>query len=434
MTRPEIAPASPGQRTLWLASRHRGGSGLMSVPILLRITGSLDVAALQAALDAVLANHESLRTTVEMRQRRLVQMIWPDAEVRVPIEGPGPEALPAEKVTTLVRDMLRTEPDPASLPLRAELWRTGPREHVFALNLHHLVTDGWSNRLIRSELGTGYTALLAGQPVRLAPEQTRYADFAAAASAAAGPAAAAAGRDYWATTLRGASFARLPGPGRDRPGLTVRTGQARPTARHQPAELDPDTLNRLRQVGRQRRATLFVLLLGGFMHALGTLTDQDDLAVGSIFANRTDPRLHRTVGMFATLAVLRSRVADDPLACADRLRRPALSALGHQELHHGVLPLGTGDEVQHGSPGDAVFHLLTRPPAIGDERFADLEVTELTWPDGLASRFDLELVLSPSSGDGGMVGLFRYADDRLDDAWIGQLRDRFTAAVAVMTR
>jgi hypothetical protein len=431
MTGPEIAPASPGQRTLWLASRHRGGSGLMSVPILLRMTGSLDVAALQAALDAVLANHESLRTTVEMRQRRLVQVIRPAGEVRVPIEGPGTEALPAEKVTTLVREMLRTEPDPATVPLRAGLWRTGPREHVFALNLHHLVTDGWSNRLIRSELGTSYTALLAGQPVRLVPEQTRYASF---ASAAAGPAPAAAGRDYWATTLRGASFARLPGPGRDRPGLTVRTGQARPPARHQPAELDPDTVDRLRQVGRQRRTTLFVLLLSGFMHALGALTDQDDLAVGSIFANRTDPRLHRTVGMFATLAVLRSRVAGDPLACADRLRRPVLTALGHQELHHGILPLGTGEEVRHGSPGDAVFHLLTRPPAIGEERFSDLEVTELTWPDGLASRFDLELVLSLSSDDGGMAGLFRYADDRLDDAWIGQLRDRFTAAVAVMTR
>lgn len=355
MTTFEIAPASPGQRTLWLASRHRGGSGLMSVPILLRITGSLDVAALQAALDAVVANHESLRTTVELRQRRLVQVIRPAAEVRVPVEGPGLEALAAEKVTTMVRDMLQAEPDPAIRPLRAELWRTGDREHVFALNLHHLVTDGWSNRLIRSELGTAYTALLAGQPVRLVPEQARYAGFATAASAKSDPAATAAGRDYWATTLRGASFARLPGPSRDRPGLTVRTGQARPPTRHQPVELDAETVGRLRQVGRQRRTTLFVLLLSGFMHALGTLTGQDDLAVGSIFANRTDPRLHRTVGMFATLAVLRSHVVGDPLACADRLRRPVLTALGHQDLHHGILPLGSGDEVRHGSPATRCF-------------------------------------------------------------------------------
>lgn len=60
-----------------------------------------------------------------------------------------------------------------------------------------------------------------------------------------------------------------------------------------------------------------------------------------------------------------------------------------------------------------------------------MEVTELTWPDGLASRFDLELVLSPR--DDALTGLFRYAADRLDDSWVGQLRDRFAAAVAVMS-
>lgn len=429
-TNVEVAAASPGQRSLWLAERYRGGGGLLSVPVLLRLRGPLDAVALQQALDATVAHYESLRTTVEMRSRSLVQVIHPVAETPVPVERPRAEIVPSGQAMAEVRGMLQEEPDIRTCPIRAGLWQTGQQEHIFALNVHHLVTDGWSNRLILSALGTAYSGLVAGQPVPLPPQDVRYADYAAVA---AGAAEDAEGQRLWADALRGADFARLPGPERERPATVFRVRRQRPPARHQEVAMAPETMAGLRATARQQRTTVFVLLLGAFMHALATRTGQDELAIGSIFANRAKPELHHTVGMFATLSVLRAEVTGDPLAIASQLRRPVLAAITHQELHHGMLPLGTGAEVAHGAPSEAVFHMVAQPPgAPAAGQFSGLDVTELTWPDRLASRFELELVLAQREES--VAGLFRYAADRLHEDWVAGLADRFTADVAAMAR
>jgi Condensation domain len=437
----DVAPATPEQRTLWVADRFRGGGGLMSVPILLRLTGRLEVAALEAALRATVAHHESLRTVVEARRGVLTQVVQPMDAMKAEIErlAPADGRVSPARVEAEIRRLLQTDPDVRARPWRAALWQTGEREHVFALNVHHLVTDGWSNRVLRSAIGSSYSALTAGRPVVLPPVGLRYLDHArllAAPDGGPGPAAApdAAAREYWTRTMRGARFARLPGPDRERADTLFRARHPRPPAAHHSMDIPAATAARLREVGRGRQATLFVLLLGAFMHALAARTGQDDLAVGSVFANRARPSLHRTVGMFANLAVLRSRALDDPLRCAEELRRPVLAALGHQGTHHAMLPYGTGREAARGAVSDAVFHLLAQPPESADrpELFAGLGVEELAWPDGLASRFELELVLSPR--EGGFAGLFRFASDRLTPAWVAELQERFAAAVEVMAR
>jgi hypothetical protein len=427
----DVAPASPAQRALWLLDRYRGGQGLLSVPIVLRLRGPLDVAALEAALNATVAHHESLRTTVEMRRRSLVQVIHPVGATPVTIDRHLGADLPFDAAYDQTRSMLQSEPDVRGVPLRASLWRLGEDDHLFALNVHHLVTDAWSNRLVLDALGAAYSGLVLGQPAELPPVSVRYADYARSAAVTS----TEESQQFWADSLRDARFARIPPLPAGRPGAGVfRTRQPRPPAAHEPVDLEPETLSRLRQVGREQRATLFMLLLGAYMYALASITGQDDLAVGSIFSNRAQPRLHGTVGFFANLTVLRTRLAASALATAAELRRPVLLALSHQHLHHGTLPLSTGDQVTSGGPGDAVFHMLSLPPGTtGCERiFARVDAEELRWPDQLASRFELELVLAPRGER--MSGTFRYAADRFDPEWVRDLRTRFTEAVGAMTR
>jgi hypothetical protein len=432
-TDPRVAPASPAQRTLWLANRSRGGLGLMSVPVVLRLTGPLDAEALELALGAVVDHYPSLRTTVEVRKRVLTQVISPAGALRVPLERPAAGVTPFPDAFDQVRELLTDEPDPKVRPVRAALWRTGPDEHLFVVNINHLVTDGWSNRLVLSALGRAYSAIAADRRPELEPEVTRYADFATAA-AASGDGVSEAGLRYWADVLRGARFADLPGADRELATTVFRAAAPRPPARHLDVQLDPAALDRLREVARERRTTLFVLLMSAFMHGLAARTGQEDLAVGSIFANRPRPELHGTVGMFANLSVLRARMTDGPNGCVDQLRRAVLGALTHQSVHHATLPYGSGAEVASGSPQNAVFHMIAQPPGTGDDRdlFAGLEPAELAWPDGLASRFELELVLAQRSGR--LTGLLRYAADRLDAAWVGGVRDGFTDALEVISR
>ncbi|MEW1863264.1 condensation domain-containing protein [Streptomyces sp. NPDC088194] len=120
----------------------------------------------------------------------------------------------------------------------------------------------------------------------------------------------------------------------------------RPCASHHALTVTAQTATRLREAARERRTTL---LLGAFMHALAAQTGQDDLSVGSIFANRARPELQGTVGMFANLSVLRSRPAAHPLRCAADLGRKVFAALSHQQMHHGSLPFGTSAEAAHGT-------------------------------------------------------------------------------------
>jgi hypothetical protein len=429
----DVAPATPEQRTLWMADRYRGGGGLMSVPMLLRLTGPLDTAALEAALGATIAHHESLRTVVETRRRVLTQIVQPVDSVEIEQRTRTDTTIPPDLVEPEVRRLLQQDPDVRVRPWRAALWQTGEQEHVFALNVHHLVTDGWSNRIVRSAIGSAYSALVAGRPVTLPPVEQRYLDHARhLARRTEGPEADA--QAYWMATLRGASFARLPGEERERPETLFRARHPRPPAAHHASDIPAQTVVRLRETGRSRRTTVFVLLLGAFMHALAEQTGQDDLAIGSVFANRAQPKLHGTVGMFANLAVLRSRAVDDAMRCAEDLRRSVFAALSHQQMHHGMLPYGTRQEVSHGSPSDAVFHLLAQPPGnVGrGEPFAGLRVEDLAWPDGLASRFELELVLSPR--EGGFAALFRAASDRFADQWVTELQERFAKSVEVLAQ
>jgi len=423
----EIAPTSPGQRTLWLANRFRGGNGLMSVPVLLDLTGRLDVEALQQALGAVIARFASLRTTVELRDRTLVQVIHPVAAVRIALERPDRAITRPEDAYEQIGKMLLTEPDPAICPVQAALWQTGPESHLLALNINHLATDGWSNRIVLSALGAAYSALVESRPPSLPAERTRYADYAAAAWNET--AATEAGRRYWNEVLEGARFAELPGPARERASGIRRVRGPRPPALHESIDLAPEEADRLRRTARERRTTPYVLLLDAFMSAVAAMTGQEDLAVGSIFANRAKPELHGTVGMFANLSVLRSRMTEDPEQRLRRLHRSVLGALGHQDLHHALLAYGSDAGVHSGGPQDAVFHMVAEPPNTDAAAglFSGLEHAELAWPAGLASRFELELVLKPH--EAGLAGTFRYAADRLRPDWIARLHTAYEGAL-----
>ncbi|BFO18426.1 hypothetical protein SHKM778_48140 [Streptomyces sp. KM77-8] len=179
-------PASHAQQGMWLAQQVAGDDDRsLTAPHAYRLTGPVDVGALAAALGAVLARHEALRTGFVVLQGKLSQMVADPAPFRlVPEDVAGPTELEAalEEFTRLPFDLER---DPL---LRARLFRLGAQEHVLVAVFHHIANDGWSMDVFHRELAALYDAAtelpsvtdakVLADVAELAEMAVQYPDFA----------------------------------------------------------------------------------------------------------------------------------------------------------------------------------------------------------------------------------------------------------------
>ena len=247
-------PLSSAQRGIWLSQMLAPDSPAYHMPIALRLRGPLDPDALQRGLDAVIARHEALRTTfhaVDGVPRQRVR-----AGLHVPIDlGPGPADAAA-----LAREAWRPFDLGAGPLLRAALWRAADDDHVLLLVMHHIAGDGWSERVLLSDLSACYRAAREGRPPRLFPIVVHPADFAVweAQRIASGELDAALARVR--TRLAGR------GPGQAlRSGRTA-AGMSGPAATLR-KPLDPELAARLHEVTRGGAATEFTLLIAALAGA-----------------------------------------------------------------------------------------------------------------------------------------------------------------------
>ncbi|MFP2934812.1 condensation domain-containing protein, partial [Pyxidicoccus sp. 3LG] len=140
-------PLSFAQQRLWFIDQLEPGSPLYNMPAALRLEGALDVRALEAAFDALVRRHESLRTSFTMRNDEPVQVIHPASGFSLPLVDLG--TLSADEREARARLLVNEESSrPFNLAtgplLRATLLRLDTSEHVLLVTLHHIVSDGWS--------------------------------------------------------------------------------------------------------------------------------------------------------------------------------------------------------------------------------------------------------------------------------------------------
>ena len=159
-------PLSFAQQRLWFLDQFEPGSTEYLTPTALRLRGPLNVEALNSALTALVARHESLRTTFESVDGRGVQMVGEPYEVRVPVLDLSglPEAQREAELGRVLAAESATPFDLREGPLvRPRLMRLAGDEHALTLSMHHIVTDGWSNGVIIDELGVLYGSAMRGQ-------------------------------------------------------------------------------------------------------------------------------------------------------------------------------------------------------------------------------------------------------------------------------
>ncbi|HYH78527.1 MAG TPA: amino acid adenylation domain-containing protein, partial [Longimicrobium sp.] len=296
---PRTVPLTPAQRQVWVhAQLGDDASRAYNEQVVLGLRGRLDVDALRAALEDLVARHESLRTVFDPSGE--AQHILPALPGALPLVvdepasvDPGPDAL-ARAMEETVRGVF----DLVTGPLfRVRVHEAARGRQVVQLVVHHLVADGISVPIIRADLEAAYRARHAGHAPELEPAM-QFSEYARLMAAHVETYADAEAE--WLARFEGAAPLVLPSD-RPRPRFpSHRAGSARLTL--------PNPLStELRGLGRKQGCTLFMTLLGGLLATLHRVSGQDDLVVGISSAGRPFPGSGTLVGHCVDVLPVRSR-------------------------------------------------------------------------------------------------------------------------------
>jgi amino acid adenylation domain-containing protein len=323
-------PLSSGQRRMWLAQQMDPESPAANLLAPLQLEGTLDVRALAAGLTEVARRHEVLRMGIEAPDGEPVPALVPAEPLPLPLLDlaglPGPLA-EAESLRLAAAEAGRPF-DLARPPvMRARLARTAPGSHLLLLTLHHVAADGWSIAILIREMITLYGAFAAGLASPLPELPLQYADYAAWQQDRLAAGELAADLVYWRQRLAGLPPLELLGD-RERPAAAAARA-VRPSL-----VLPAGLIDRLQELAKQERGTLFMALAAVFAAFLGRLAERDDVAFATPVAGRARVETEGLIGCFVNTLVLRADLGGNPTLrqLMARLRTTLAEAYAHQEL------------------------------------------------------------------------------------------------------
>ncbi|MFI0796844.1 amino acid adenylation domain-containing protein [Micromonospora rubida] len=410
------APATYQQELMWHRQRLAPDPAAVHMAVRVDLAGPLDVPALAAAVDALVARHEALRTRVVARDGAVVQEVLAHRPVAVPVTDLATADLAGARAWCVATGR---EPFPTDGPwLRARLARLAGDRWVLLMVVHHLCGDGWSMLQLLDELGRGYS----GTPP--APPALRYIDHARRQRATGVPPAVLS---HWRDRLADAPRA-VPLP-TDRPRPATPSGRGAEYAFDVPAELT----GRLNRLAADAGLTLFPLLAAAYARLVGELTGARDVLLSCPYAHRDGRELEPVVGLFASTLLLRVRLRDgEPLVdLAARTDAVFLDAVRHQPAPLPFLHAVVDPAWRMGDPPPVTGAVFAWNPGMPPLRLAGL-VTDITDQELDCARRDWVVMVTPAGG--GLRGVVEYATDLFDEATVaGRCRryvDLLTCAVA----
>ncbi len=425
MPRDALAPLSYAQQRLWVLDQLEPGSALYNVPGALRLSGRLDVAALERSLGEIVARHEVLRTTFEQEEGLPVQRIGepvllPLAVVDLSALEPGARAT---EVQRLGGEEARRPFELSKGPLvRAQLLKLEPTEHVLLLTMHHIVSDGWSVGVFFKELGTLYTAFSAGQPSPLGALKVQYVDYTLWQRQWLQGEVLDKHLEYWKQQLAGVDPLDLK---TDRPRGPMQSARGERYVFRLPRELTGE----LKALSRKQGATLFMTLLTGFNALLARYTRQQDIVVGTSVANRGRAEIEELIGFFVNTLALRTQVGGNPRfsELLERVRKATLDAYTHQEapFDRVVEAVQPERDLTRTPLFQVVFELQNAPAARLELGGLTLGLEDL---DTGTSKFDLMLTMEEVSE--GLLGGVEYNANLFDRSTIERMMEHYQVLLA----
>ncbi|MCI0579839.1 MAG: amino acid adenylation domain-containing protein [Chloroflexi bacterium] len=414
-----VFPVSSTQERFWFIYQLDPTSPAYNVPLLVRLVKELDIEALERSLNEIVRRHEILRTVFQIVDGQPVQLVLREQPIPVVVIDLRPLAdneARGRKVERLTHQEARKPFDLSQGPLlRATLLQL-PEENALILTLHHILVDQRSIGMLGIELEHLYGAYTNGRAPSLPPLPVQYADYTIWHRGQKWEKELA----YWTEHLR-SPRAKLNLP-TDYPRPAIQqTAHGACYRKPLPAALT----EQVKAFSRQEGATLFMTLLAVFDVLLHRYTNQTDIMVGSLIANRTRPELQGLIGCFINTLVFRCKLEGNPTFrnFLRQVKQVALDAYRYSELPFEVLVNALQPErnLSQTPLFQVLFEVLSDPLELqGEGQRIVLDMREI---ETGTARFDLRLELIPE-GDT-FVQSLTYNTDLFEAGTIERLADHY---------
>ncbi|MDB9510452.1 amino acid adenylation domain-containing protein [Kamptonema animale CS-326] len=421
-----VLPVSFGQQRMWILDQLETGNPFYNHSTAVRLTGQLNITALEQSFNEIVRRHEVLRTTFTKIEEDIVQVIRPSFTLSLPVIDLRSRSQTEQEleIQQLATEDAQRYFNLTQLPLlRLTLIQLNDEEYVLLLTMHHIIADGWSQGVIVRELAALYEAFGNGKPSPLTELSIQYADFAIWQRDWMQGKVLETQLNYWKQQLTGAP-----------PLLELPSDRPRPLAQSfrgckQYFSLSKDLALALKTLSLQKNLTVFMTLLAAFQIVLSRYSDRDDILVGTPVANRKRAELEQLIGLFVNTVVLRTNLADNPtfVQLLERVRKVALEAYAHQDLPFEKLveELQPDRNLSYTPLFQVMFVMHNAPMPPLELSGLTLKLLEI---DSMMTPFDLSLHLLETTGE--IVGWVEYNTDLFEKATIQRFIGHFQTLLA----
>jgi len=396
-----VLPISLAQRQIWYQEIVNPGNIAYNIPIALRLVGNIARLALEKSCRQIIHRHEILRTTFAIENGEPVQLIHSEQDfflehkiIELPLDAP------ADSISKILAAASQIPFNLVIGPLmRVVLYQISNQEHILLVNLHHIISDGWSLGIFVQELTEFYSAFVAGKKVALPELPIQYGDYAEWQLSWLQTQTIQQQLADWENTL----VAPLP-------ILDLPLDKLRPVTQtfHGAVLREPLSASltaAVEALAASEGATFFMVALAVYQVLLCRYSGQTDIIVGSAIANRQRSEISHLIGCFVNSLPLRGDLSGKPTfrEFLQRIRQTCIAAYAHQDVPLELLV----DKLQikrdpSRSPIFQTLFVLQNAP-IGEIQLPGLTATPIYIDNG-GAKFDLSLMLEPS-GSGWQVGL-----------------------------
>lgn len=384
-----IFPASFSQKRLWLLDKINPQQKDYNITRNLRLTGRLDTAALGNAINEVLRRHEVLRTVIAEIDGEPAQIVKPFAAQNLEIKDLreiSSERREDELLNHLSKEANRLFDLKTDSLIRFKLFRLAQDEFALALNLHHIVADGWSMGILVNEISVLYQAFSKGENSQLDDLPIQYGDFAVWQKERQVGADFVQSLDYWKKRLAGSdNLSDLPTDFLRPAVQTFRGAFAQ-------FRIDARDTEQIKKFCSAENFSPFMFLAAVFNVFLCRITGDCDISIGTPTANRTRTELENLIGFFVNTLVLRVKFSRNEtfLELLEKVRETALDAFDNQEVpfEQVVEAVQPERDLSRSPLFQTMFVFQNAPP--GEFKAANLTLREIAVPHN-AAKFDLTL-------------------------------------------
>jgi amino acid adenylation domain-containing protein len=412
------------QQRLWFLDQLEPGNSNYNIPIVLRLKGALDVAALKSSINGILLRHETLRTSFSVLNNEPIQVIAPFSALTMPLIDLS--ALPAEQAqmeAIALRDAeARHSFNLAEGPLlTVKLLRLADDEHLLLLTMHHIIADGWSMGILVREVAALYEAHRNGIEAELPELPIQYADYAVWQRQYLSGEVLEQQLSYWTKQLAGApAVLELP-TDRPRPAVQSFRGSALSFS------CSPQVSQALRAFSKREGVTLYMTLLAAFAVLLQRYSGENEIVIGTPIANRNRMEVEGLIGFFVNSLAMHVKVGADPTfgQLVESVREVVLGAYAHQDVpfERIVEELKPERDLSRAPIFQVMFAWQNAP---AEE--LGLEGVRISY-EGVrteTTKYDMGLTMWERDGGGEIEGLLDYSTDLYDEARMRGLSEHFT--------